>query len=319
MSYLESARRTFENQVNALIELSQSLNEDFSEACTLLQRCKGKVVVTGMGKSGHIGNKIAATLASTGTPSFFMHPAEANHGDLGMLGTEDVVVAISSSGETSELLNILPSIKRLKIPILAITNNKHSNLAKFADISLDLNIKNEACSLGLAPTTSTTATLVLGDALAIALLESKGFTQEDFAFSHPGGSLGKRLLLSVADVMVTGAAVPVSQYDDVLSTALFEISSKGLGLTSIVKDDVMIGVFTDGDLRRTLDKQVDLHTVAVEDVMTTPGYTIPASALAMDAVNMMQEKRVNALIVTNEVGKPVGALNMHMLLQTGVI
>ncbi|GLR72849.1 KpsF/GutQ family sugar-phosphate isomerase [Agaribacter marinus] len=319
MSFRLSAKQTIENQINALNALSRSLNEEFDDACALINNCTGKVVVTGMGKSGHIGNKIAATLASTGTPAFFMHPGEANHGDLGMLDSKDALIAISNSGETSELIHLLPSIKRLKIPVIAITNNINSSLAKFANVALNLHVKSEACSLGLAPTTSTTATLVLGDAIAIALLESKGFTAQDFAFSHPGGTLGKRLLLTVQDLMLKESLVPISQHTDVLSDALLEISSKGLGLTTVVKNNKMIGVFTDGDLRRALDKGINVRHALIGDVMTSLGVSIDADSLAVEALNLMQERKVNALIVTNEDRHPIGALNMHMLLQAGVV
>lgn len=319
MTFLASAKQTFENQIDALGRLQASLGEEFNQACQLILQCEGKVVVTGMGKSGHIGNKIAATLASTGTPSFFMHPAEANHGDFGMLSSNDVVIAISNSGETAELIGLLPAIKRIGVPVIAITNNAQSSLQRFAQTTLLLGVKKEACSLGLAPTTSTTATLVLGDALAIALLEAKGFTAEDFAFSHPGGALGKRLLLTVADIMMVGDAIPLCQPDQLLSSALIEISSKGLGLTAIVENNKMIGVFTDGDLRRILDKGTDIRDTKINQVMTSNGIRIGPDALAIDALNLMQEKRVTALIVTDSQRRPVGALNMHMLLQAGVV
>nr|WP_136251837.1 KpsF/GutQ family sugar-phosphate isomerase [Ningiella ruwaisensis] len=319
MTYLESARRTFELQINSLRQLSDKLDVSFSRACDLLLGCKGKVVVSGMGKSGHIGNKIAATLASTGTPAFFMHPGEANHGDFGMLSKDDVLIAISNSGETSELLNLLPAVKRLGLPIIAITNNQQSSLTRFANESLFLHVEKEACSLGLAPTTSTTATLVLGDALAISLLEAKGFTAEDFAFSHPGGALGKRLLLKVEDVMVTGNDVPLIASSATLGETLLEMSSKGLGITAVTTNDKVVGIYTDGDLRRTFDKQIDLHTTCVKEVMTKNGITIDADSLAIDALNLMQEKRINALIVTDANERAIGAINMHMLLRAGVI
>lgn len=319
MTLLESALRTFNNQIDALGILKASLDGQFTQSCELLLACKGKVVVSGMGKSGHIGKKIAATLASTGTPSFFMHPGEANHGDFGMLSKDDVLIAISNSGETAELIGLLPAVKRINVPIIAITNKANSSLTKFAIHTLLLNVEKEACSLGLAPTTSTTATLVLGDAIAIALLEEKGFTAEDFAFSHPGGALGKRLLLTVADVMVTGSDIPIVDAKASLSEALLEMSSKGLGLTAITTKQKVLGVYTDGDLRRTLDKQIDVHSTAVSQVMTVNGISLLASDLAIDALNLMQEKRINALIVIDEHGNAVGALNMHMLLKAGVV
>ncbi|WP_371194916.1 KpsF/GutQ family sugar-phosphate isomerase [Glaciecola sp. SC05] len=319
MTLLDSAQRTFNNQINALSVLSKMLDSSFTHTCEILLACKGKVVVSGMGKSGHIANKIAATLASTGTPSFFMHPGEANHGDFGMLSKDDVLIAISNSGETAELIGLLPAVKRLNIPIVAITNKANSSLTKFATQTLLLHVDKEACSLGLAPTTSTTATLVLGDAIAIALLEAKGFTAEDFAFSHPGGALGKRLLLTVADVMVTGTDIPIVDVGASLSQALLEMSSKGLGLTAITQHAKVVGIYTDGDLRRTLDKQIDVHATAVSDVMTPNGITLSERGLAIDALNLMQEKRINSLIVVDHNGNAVGALNMHMLLKAGVV
>jgi len=320
MTYLQSAHRTFNNQIEALSHLKESLDENFTLACDILMQCKGKVVVSGMGKSGHIGNKMAATFASTGTPSFFMHPGEANHGDFGMLGKDDVVIAISNSGETQELVGLLPSIKRIQVPIIAITNNGDSSLAKFADVVLALGVQTEACSLGLAPTTSTTSTLVLGDALAISLLEAKGFTAQDFAFSHPGGALGKRLLLTVADVMVNGYAVPTTPVTATVKQALLDISSKGLGVTAIVdENNILVGIFSDGDLRRALDKRIDIHETSVSKVMTIGGVSTSASSLAVDAVNLMQNNRINALFVLNDEKQPTGALSMYMLLKAGVV
>ncbi|MGB3724145.1 MAG: KpsF/GutQ family sugar-phosphate isomerase [Glaciecola sp.] len=320
MTYLDSATQTFSIQINALQTLSKALDVTFTQACNMLLTCKGKVVVCGMGKSGHVGNKIAATLASTGTPAFFMHPGEANHGDFGMLSKDDVLIGISNSGETSELVSLLPSIKRIGVPIIAITNNTSSNLAKAASVTLALGVTQEACSLGLAPTTSTTATLVLGDAIAIALLEAKGFTAEDFAFSHPGGALGKRLLLTVNDIMATANDIPLVSNTDTLKQALFEISSKGLGITGIVDaQNTLVGIFSDGDLRRTLNEPIDIQHTLITQVMTPKGITIAADALAIDAINMMQNKRINALFVVNEHNQPVGALNMYMLLKAGVV
>lgn len=322
MNYLETAKRVFSDEIESLQVLSSKLDNHFNLACELILNCKGKVVVCGMGKSGHIGNKIAATLASTGTPSFFMHPGEANHGDLGMLGEGDVLVGISNSGETSELVGLLPVVKRLKVPIIAITNKPESSLAKLANVSLNLFVNSEACSLGLAPTTSTTATLVLGDALAIALLEAKGFTSDDFALSHPGGSLGKRLLLTVSDIMSTGQEIPLIAQTSSVTQALFEISEKGLGMTGIVDDNnQLIGVFSDGDLRRALDKKIDIHTALVSDVMTKGCVTINQDQLAVDALNLMQDRKINALLVTpTESDKTaIGAIKMHDLLKAGVV
>jgi arabinose-5-phosphate isomerase len=320
MTYLASAKQTFENQINALGDLKVQLDDSFSSACDILMQCKGKVVVSGMGKSGHIGNKMAATFASTGTPSFFMHPGEANHGDFGMLSANDVVIAISNSGETNELISLLPSIKRIQVPIIAITNKKNSSLAKFSDVVLPLGVKKEACSLGLAPTTSTTATLVLGDALAIALLDAKGFTAEDFAFSHPGGALGKRLLLTVSDIMVSGKEIPTTPCSATVKEALLDISSKGLGVTGILDENSqLVGIFSDGDLRRALDKRIDIHQTLVNEVMTKGGVSSTANTLAIDALNLMQSKRINALFVLDEKQHPVGALSTYMLLKAGVV
>lgn len=319
-NHLNSAQASFTNQIEALVALRDSLDNTFNEACELLLACKGKVVVSGMGKSGHIGKKIAATLASTGTPSFFMHPAEANHGDFGMLSKDDVVIGISNSGETSELVSLLPSIKRLKIPIIAITNNSNSSLAKSSHTCLTLKVKKEACSLGLAPTTSTTATIVLGDALAIALLEAKGFTADDFAFSHPGGALGKRLLLTVENIMVNASDVPLVEQTASVKEALLEMSSKTIGLTGVVDaQNCLVGVFSDGDLRRTLNKQVNIDSTIVKQVMTANGITVKQELLAIDALNVMQEKRINALIVVDDKNHPIGAINMYMLLNAGVV
>jgi len=320
MTFIRSAKRTFDIQSKALVALAEALDSSFDDACELLMSCKGKVVVCGMGKSGHVGNKIAATFASTGTPAFFMHPAEANHGDFGMLGAGDVLIGISNSGETGELVGLLPSIKRIGVPIIAITNKPQSSLARAAKVVLNLHVSEEACSLGLAPTSSTTATLVLGDALAIALLDAKGFTAEDFAFSHPGGALGKRLLLTVADIMATQNDVPKVTIDASVTEALFEISSKGLGVTAVVDaDNVLQGIFSDGDLRRALDNKIDIHNTLVKQVMTKGGVSTHAHDLAVDALNLMQEKRINALFVLNDQQQPVGALNTYMLLKAGVV
>ena len=320
MTYLYSAKQTFENQIEALSKLQMQLDDSFTRACDILMQCTGKVVVSGMGKSGHVGKKMAATFASTGTPSFFMHPGEANHGDFGMLSSNDVVIAISNSGETTELLSLLPSIKRIQVPIIAITNKPDNSLAKFSDVVLPLGIKKEACSLGLAPTTSTTATLVLGDALAIALLEAKGFTAQDFAFSHPGGALGKRLLLTVSDIMVSGSEVPTTVHTATVKQALLDISSKGLGITGVIDENYRLtGIFSDGDLRRALDKRIDIHEIPVHEVMTKGGVSTSPKTLAIDALNLMQSKRINALFVLDENQHPIGALTTYMLLKAGVV
>ena len=318
--FILSAQRVIDIESQAIQNLSARLDEKFVTACNILLACEGKVVVCGMGKSGHIGNKIAATLASTGTPAFFMHPGEANHGDLGMLTKGDVLLAISNSGETSELVNLLPVVKRLGIKVVAMTNSEQSSLGQHADVVLDISVEKEACSLGLAPTSSTTATLVMGDALAVALLDHKGFTSDDFALSHPGGSLGKKLLLKVSDIMLSGRDIPLSSANDKVADALLEISKKGLGMTGIVADDgTLLGVFTDGDLRRILDARVDLHDAVVNDVMTKGGKTTRADQLAVEALNLMEAHKISALMVVDENRKPIGAFNMHMLLKAGVL
>lgn len=318
--FIQSGKRVIDIEANAIEALASRLDGRFSAACKLLMNCTGKVVVSGMGKSGHIGNKIAATLASTGTPSFFMHPGEANHGDLGMLGKGDVLLAISNSGETGELVNLLPVVKRLNVPVIAMTNSEQSSLGKHADIVLDIHVDKEACSLGLAPTSSTTATLVMGDALAVALLDARGFTSDDFALSHPGGSLGRKLLLKVGDIMQSGDALPLVNETTMIANALLEISRKGLGMTGIVDDEgVLTGIFTDGDLRRILDARIDLHSKRVNEVMTVGGKTAFAEQLAVEALNLMETHNISALMVVDENRKPVGAFNMHMLLKAGVL
>ncbi|MBQ4828761.1 KpsF/GutQ family sugar-phosphate isomerase [Alteromonas sp. MMG017] len=319
-SFITSAKRVIEIEAQAISALSSRMNDDFVTACTLLQNCAGKVVVCGMGKSGHIGHKIAATLASTGTPSFFMHPGEANHGDLGMLSKGDVLLAISNSGETAELVNLLPIVKRLNVPVIAMTNSVTSSLGQHADVVLNISVEKEACSLGLAPTSSTTATLVMGDALAVALLDRKGFTSDDFALSHPGGSLGRKLLLKVSDIMLTGGELPLVDENALVAEALLEISNKGLGMTGVIDNQgLLIGIFTDGDLRRILDARIDLHTATVTQVMTKGGKTTMPEQLAVEALNLMETHKISALMVTDETRKPVGAFNMHMLLKAGVL
>ena len=307
-------------EAQAIEQLKTRIDDRFVHACDLMLHCRGRIVVLGMGKSGHIGGKFAATLASTGTPAFFVHPAEASHGDMGMITAQDVVVALSNSGETDEILTLLPLIKRLGVPLIALTGNPASTLAGTADVHLDISVPQEACPLGLAPTSSTTATLAMGDALAVALLEARGFTAEDFARSHPGGRLGRRLLLLTDDVMHTGDQMPRSAPDDLLRDALLEMSRKGLGTTIVVDpDERVLGVFTDGDLRRALDRQVDIHAARVAEVMTRGGRTIAPGTLAAEALRMMQEYRINALPVVNSAGKLAGVLNMHDLLRAGVL
>ena len=307
-------------EAQAIEQLKSRIDDRFVHACDLMLHCQGRIVVLGMGKSGHIGGKIAATLASTGSPAFFVHPAEASHGDMGMITTQDVVVALSNSGETDEILTLLPLIKRQGVPLIALTGNPDSTLAQTADVHIDVSVPQEACPLGLAPTSSTTATLAMGDALAVALLEARGFTTEDFARSHPGGRLGRRLLLLTDDVMHTGEQMPRNAPDDLLRDALLEMSRKGLGTTVVVdREEHVLGVFTDGDLRRALDRQVDVHAARVAEVMTPHGKTIAPGTLAAEALRMMQEYRINALPVVNSTGKLAGVLNMHDLLRAGVL
>jgi arabinose-5-phosphate isomerase len=282
--------------------------------------CKGRVVVIGMGKSGHIAGKIAATLASTGTPAFFVHPGEASHGDLGMITASDVVLALSNSGETAEIITILPIIKRLDVPLITLTGNPESTLSKAATANINVRVEREACPLDLAPTASTTAALAMGDALAIALLESRGFTEQDFARSHPGGALGRRLLLLIDDLMHTGDAIPAVGPDTLLSNALMEMTRKGLGMTAVVDEEgYLIGIFTDGDLRRTIDHKVDVHVARMKDVMTTNCKTVQPGMLAAEALQLMDSKMINALPVVNDANKLVGALNMHDMLRAGVV
>ena len=300
--------------------LKAVIDDDFVKACELILACKGRVVVIGMGKSGHIGNKIAATMASTGTPAFFVHPGEASHGDLGMITPQDVVIALSNSGETGEILTIIPILKRLRVPMISITGNQESSLSTEADINLHAGIEKEACPLGLAPTSSTTVALVLGDALAIALLDARGFTEEDFALSHPGGSLGRRLLLHVKDIMHTGDTIPLVHENDTLRDALLVMTEKGLGMTGIVdREEKVLGIYTDGDLRRTLDKNIDVHTALIKDVMTANCKTIQAHLLAAEALTEMQQNKINAMLVVDDKNRLIGALNMHDLLRAGVV
>ena len=309
-----------ETELSAINALKTRIDDSFSRACKLLLACRGRVVVTGMGKSGHIGGKIAATLASTGTPAFFVHPGEASHGDLGMITREDVVLALSNSGETSEILTILPMIKRFSIPLVAMTGNSRSTLATSATVNLDTSVEKEACPLGLAPTASTTVALVMGDAIAVALLEARGFTEEDFALSHPGGALGRRLLLRVDDIMHRGDAIPRISKTAKMRQALLEMSQKGLGMTAIVDDnDRVLGIFTDGDLRRSLDRNLDIHTTAIADVMTRGGVTAEAGMLAAEALKLMEDHKISALLICDQHQKLVGALNVHDLLRAGVV
>ena len=315
----QMGRKVLEIERDALNALLPRINEDFAWACQIMLGCTGRVVVTGMGKSGHIGGKIAATLASTGTPSFFVHPGEASHGDLGMITKQDVVLALSNSGETNEVLTILPLIKRMGAPLIAITGKPTSTLAKAADAHLDVTVAQEACPHNLAPTASTTATLAMGDALAVALLEARGFTPEDFAMSHPGGSLGRKLLLKISDLMHKGERLPKVSPDATLSTALLEMTRKGLGMTAIVSDDKVLGVYTDGDLRRTLESGIDVRTAKIVDVMTKGGKTAKADWLAAQAVLLMEKHKITVLLVMDDADKLVGAIHMQDLLRAGVV
>src|SRR5579862_4878277 len=296
------------------------LGHEFALACRICLNCGGRIVVTGMGKSGHIGGKLAATLASTGTPAFFMHPGEASHGDVGMITRDDAVLALSNSGETDEILTIVPVIKRLGVPLIALTGNSSSALARLATVHLDIGVPAEACPLNLAPTASTTAALAVGDALAVALLKARGFTEEDFARSHPAGALGRRLLLHVKDVMRTGGALPKVAPDVALAEGLMEMTRKGLGMTAIVDEqDRVLGVFTDGDLRRALDRAADLHSTRMDEVMTRQAKRIGSDALAAEAVLLMETHRITSLIVVDADEVLVGALNVHDLLRAGVV
>jgi arabinose-5-phosphate isomerase len=315
-------RRVLSTEAAAVAALEARLDESFVKACDLLLACTGRIVVTGMGKSGHIGNKIAATLASTGSPSFFLHPAEAIHGDVGMITAHDVVLALSNSGETDELLTILPIIKRLDVPLIALSGRNDSTLARYATVSLDVSVSVEACPLNLAPTASTTATLAMGDALAIAVLEARGFTAEDFARSHPGGTLGRRLLLHVEDVMRKGDDLPSVSPEALLSAGLIEMSRKGLGMTTIVDaHQRVLGVFTDGDLRRALDREVNVHRTLMHEVMNTTYKAAEPRMLAAEAVHIMETFRITALpvVASSEDRRLVGALNVHDLLRAGVM
>ncbi|MEZ2746113.1 KpsF/GutQ family sugar-phosphate isomerase [Halopseudomonas bauzanensis] len=318
--YTASAQRTIRMERDAVDSLLTRLEGHFDTACATLIQCSGRIVVTGMGKSGHVGRKIAATLASTGSPAFFVHPGEASHGDMGMITKDDVVIALSNSGNTAEVVTLLPLIKRLGIPMISITGNPDSTLARAAVANLHTGVEQEACPLNLAPTSSTTTALVMGDALAIALLEARGFSAEDFAFSHPGGSLGRRLLLLVDDIMHSGPQMPLVSPDTPLRDALLEMTRKGLGLTGITDGaGRLAGIFTDGDLRRTLDQDVDIRNARIEQVMTPRCKTVRQGVLAAEALKIMEDGKISGLFVVDADGKPVGALNMHDLLRAGVV
>jgi len=319
MDFCKLGLAVIETEAQAVFELTQRIDQRFEDACKLLLACKGRIVVTGMGKSGHIGKKIAATLSSTGSPAFFMHPGEASHGDLGMITRQDTVLALSNSGSTHELLILLPLLKRLDVPLITITGNPESILAKTADVNLDVSIRHEACPLGLAPTTSTTVALVMGDALSIALLQARGFNAEDFALSHPGGALGKRLLLKVQDVAHVGDELPQINEQATIREALLEVTAKKLGMTCVVNTHGhLVGIYTDGDVRRTLTQDYDIGTTPLNKVMTRHCRTITQGLLAAEALSLMQKHSITALVIVDEDNRPVGVVHLHDLLRAGV-
>ena len=318
-NFEQSAQRTIRLEGEAVAALGNRINASFTRACELILACKGRVVVTGMGKSGHVANKIAATLASTGTPAFALHPGEASHGDLGMIVGTDIVISISGSGSTEEIVSLLPQIKRIGCTLVAITGNPDSTLATEADVHLDASVDSEACPLGLAPTSSTTAALVMGDALAVALLEARGFGAEDFAFSHPGGTLGKKLLLMVDDIMKSGNKMPCVKLGTLVPDALLEITHKGLGMTLVTDSDgKLCGVFTDGDLRRTLDSAQDIRTLSIDDVMTRSFKSVQGKTLAAAALKTMEDTKISALAVVDGEHHPLGVVHLHDLIQAGL-
>ncbi|WP_439101865.1 KpsF/GutQ family sugar-phosphate isomerase [Congregibacter sp.] len=318
--HLLSAQRTIRMEVEAVAALEARVGEEFERACELILQVPGRTVVTGMGKSGHVGGKIAATLASTGTPAFFVHPGEASHGDMGMITADDCVIALSNSGTTPEVLMLVPLLKRLGIPLVSMTGAPESALAQASDAHINTGVAVEACPLDLAPTSSTTTALVMGDALAIALLEARGFTADDFAFSHPGGALGRKLLLKIDDVMRHGKAIPRVTEATPLSDALLEISAKGLGMTTVVAadSDQLLGVFTDGDLRRALDEQVDIKGTRIGDLMTRSPATVHTGMLAAEALRIMEERHISALVVLDEEQNLAGVVNLLALLEAGI-
>lgn len=313
-------RSVIETEAQALLALISRIDGNFVAACNYMLACQGRIVVLGMGKSGHIGGKLAATLASTGTPAFFVHPGEASHGDMGMITAKDVTVAISNSGETDEIIVLLPLIKRLSVPLITLTGNPSSTLARAASVNIDVSVAKEACPLGLAPTSSTVAALAMGDALAIALLQSRGFSAEDFALAHPGGTLGRRLLLRIGDIMHRGGEMPTMGPRDLLKDALVEMSRKGLGMTAIVDERLRVaGIFTDGDLRRALDRGVDVHSARMQEVMTRECMTVTEACLAAEALSLMQQCRINALLIVDAERTLLGVVNMHDMLRAGVV
>ena len=318
--YLKVAKRTIKMESEAVALLEQRIGNEFTEACKLIINCSGRVIVTGMGKSGHIGRKIAATFASTGTPAFFVHPGEASHGDIGMITKKDVVLALSNSGTTAEVVTLLPQIKRLGVPLICMTGDQISTLARAAEVHLDVRVNSEACPLGLAPTTSTTVTLVMGDALAIALLEARGFTAEDFAFSHPGGALGQKLLLKVRDIMHSGENLPRVNINQSLKEALLEMSKKGFGMTTVVKDTgKLFGVFTDGDLRRAINEDKNVKSILLSEVTKSGCKSIHQDALAAEALKIIEDLKITTLVIENSDHEPVGILHLHDILKAGVV
>ena len=317
--YIDVANRVLDIESAAIKNLKGTLNKSFVEACEACGNCKGKIIVMGLGKSGHIADKIAATFASTGTPAFFIHPSEAIHGDLGMIDKEDVVLILSNSGETEEIVSLIPIIKKMGITIIALTGNKKSKLSNEATVHLHVDVKEEACPMNLAPTASTTAALAMGDAIAVALLEKKGFTKEDFAKSHPGGSLGKKLLLSLGDIMHRGDEIPIVYETDKLASGLIEMSQKALGMTAVKNDNnELVGIFTDGDLRRTLENKVDIQNTCMQEVMSKDPYIMSEDTLAYNAVATIQEMKITSLLIVKD-KKVIGALNIHDLFRAGVM
>ena len=318
-NFIDTGKRVLDIESKAISELKNHLDEDFESACNACIQCKGKIIVMGVGKSGHIADKIAATFASTGTPSFFVSPSEALHGDLGMIDQNDIIIALSNSGESQEIIELLPVLKKMKIPIISLTGNNKSKLAKASDSHINVSVKEEACPMNLAPTASTTAALAMGDAIAVALLEKKGFSEEDFAKSHPGGTLGKKLLLLVKDIMHIGDEIPYVSESDKLSTGLIEMSQKALGMTAVINDkNELTGIFTDGDLRRTLEKKVDIENTLMHQVMSKKPLVISPDQLATNAVEILQGKKITSLIVAQK-NKIVGALNIHDLFRAGLM
>lgn len=316
----ELGRAVIETEANTIHALAARIDHQFAKACQYLLQCEGRIIVMGMGKSGHISKKIAATFASTGSPAFYIHPGEAKHGDFGMITAKDTILILSNSGETEEILAILPYIKRLNLPLIALTGNRESTLAKAATINIDVSVAKEACPLGLAPTSSTTAALVMGDALAISLLENRGFTAEDFARSHPGGTLGRRLLLRVDDIMHTGNAIPKVDFNAFLKTALVEMTQKKLGMTTVINENnELSGIFTDGDVRRAFDNNADIHQTPINQIMSKQPKVIRTGTLAAEALHLMQTYKITSLIMINEQNHPIGVVHMHDLLRAGVM